>query len=171
MTNKWVVWGGVCGVAAVPLLWSQTAPTAREPALVLGLFCWAAIGVAWVITLAVRRDPAHLIAPLVAAATLGVMGTDLPLQAGFALSRSALEEARASGKPGGAGIFEVDWVGDMGDGITSLELAGMGGTWYAEAGFLYAPQGVVEGKAVGEYFEFGHLGGGWYWYRVPESLL
>ncbi|GAB2845467.1 hypothetical protein GCM10022221_51000 [Actinocorallia aurea] len=167
----WVVWVAASLPAAGVLWWADASPSTREGGWALGLLMWAVIGGVWLVQVIWWRSLVVVVVPVLALATYGLLRTDLPLASGFAVSQGALEEMRESGEAGVAGIYAIGSVEPGDHGMTFLEMEDLGGAFYAEAGFLHAPQGVFAESELMQYVEFGHIKGDWYWYNVPESTL
>jgi hypothetical protein len=179
----------VLAVCVVGLLWSRSVPgtalaegLAAAAALGLVALVWAGRGVTYLI--ARRRQRARrgarrfLVAPLVGAVALLLVGLDTPLRARWALSRGAFEDvveasgsspSRAAGPdrwqgvdtPDRIGLYRITSVSHVGEAFIFWEAHG---AFIDDAGFAYLPDGPDPALEAGwfESPDFHHLGGPWY---------
>lgn len=154
--------------ASAALLYSLAFPAGNSGPLLLGAALWAVVAAVWLLRLVWRRTRLLLVTVLLAALTAGLALLDTPLRVAFALGRTGLDRQVATGTPGRAWIYEVAAVERReGTDATFLRIAGTGGPFYDETGFLHAPSGPPAPSGARALARYRSLGGAWYWYEVP----
>ncbi|MEU8401600.1 hypothetical protein AB0C28_40965 [Nonomuraea sp. NPDC048892] len=167
-------------VAALATLWATSVP--GWDLLWLGLIAnvWFCIGLVWLVTLVrmlLRRQssawfrgewPVWSVPPLIVVLVCGLIYVNAPLEARFALSRSALDDrARAvsHGTPlpvdTWVGLFPVEWAERI-PGGARFAIDGAG--FLSTTGFAWSPEGEPP-ESEGENL-YQHWHGPWYlWSR------
>lgn len=140
---------------------------------VLLFYALIALATTWLIWLLIGRLRYHtwhlfFVAPLLAAAASALVATGLSADAGWWLSRSALERAATDCAPTTTdhrlGVYTVTTV-EQSDGGCLFTIPGMG--FLDAAGFAYMPAGnPPAGRGDGDEF-YTHLDGPWYTFTVP----
>ncbi|GAB2845459.1 hypothetical protein GCM10022221_50990 [Actinocorallia aurea] len=154
--------------ASVAVLYSLVFPSGNSGPFLVGALLWALVGVVWLGRLIWRRDRWLWATPALALTMAVCAWFDLPMKAAFAAGEANLERQVASGKAARAGLYEIAKVEPVeGTDMTRLRVAGTGGPYYEETGFLYAPSGVPA-KADGlSGIVYRPIKGAWYWYDIP----
>lgn len=169
------------------LLWKSIWPGYANIFLVLlALTGTAILGSGWliaIIVLLVRRQRLGLrvfVAPLVIAATLGMLVFYVPRRIAFATCRGSFEQrlrlAPSNTNPVAQGqtigIYSVDeCAADARGGVyfrTGTAPDGFFGLDMVSSGFVYRPN--TEGTPFGTaHYRLGRLGGGWYWFCASDD--
>ncbi|ROO89390.1 hypothetical protein EDD29_7080 [Actinocorallia herbida] len=154
--------------ASVAVLYSLAFPSGNSGPFLLGGLAWVLLGLVWLGRLVWRRDRWLWATPALAL-LLGVCAwLDLPVKAAFAAGEANLARQVETGRPARAGIYEIAKVERIeGSDMTRLRLAGTGGPYYEETGFLYAPSGVPTQAEGMNGFVYRPIKGAWYWYDIP----
>lgn len=157
----------VASLPGSPLLW-------LTPVLLL----WLAVGMVWLVRLitALQRrslTPSLVIAPLAVVAMAALFLSPWPLEARFALSRSAFDHAVQSlpatqgegGSLGMVGTYRISQWSRTADGVLFYSASGAG--LVDQAGFAYSAEGVPKALTDSddpgfEVMGWQDLGGGWY---------
>lgn len=165
-------------LACLGLLYVASLPGSPLIWLLPALGLWLAVGIVWLVRLisAIQRrsfTPSLVIAPLVVLVLVALFLSPLPLQARFALSRSAFEQAVRSlpenqaegGSLGMVGTYRISEWTRTGDGVLFYSASGTG--LVDQAGFAYSPNGVPKALTNSddpgfEVLGWQDLGGGWY---------
>jgi hypothetical protein len=182
------VFHAVLAVSVLGCLWSRSVPgsallegLASAAALGLVALVWVGRGVGYLVARRRRRArrgaPWFLVAPVVGALTLALVGIDAPLHARWALSRGAFEQVVETGTPSSPhvtgdgwqgveapdriGLYRIPSVSRRGEAVIFWEAHG---AFIDDAGFAYLPDGPDPALEAGwfESPEFRHLGGPWY---------
>jgi hypothetical protein len=164
----------VASLPGLPLIW-------LTPVLAL----WIVVGIVWLVRLisAIQRrslTASLVIAPLVALVVAALFLSPLPLQARFALSRSAFDQTvqslpvnqGAGGSLGLVGTYRIEQWSRAADGVLFDQASGTGVG--DRAGFAYLPKGVpqtwIEPDEAGVHvIGWQDLGGGWYSWQMSSS--
>jgi hypothetical protein len=163
-------------VPLVVLLVAGSVPAGDFGIAVLGVLALMVAGVTWLLrgiayVDARRRGRAQgdprwfLVGPAVAALTAVVAAVELPLQARWALSRNAFEDAlqetpvEADGR---IGLYDVSSVRAHGD-ATVFHVAASG-FMFESGGFAHIPDPAAERPDLAERTDYHHLSGDWYWF-------
>ncbi|MCD0451844.1 hypothetical protein LO762_21980 [Actinocorallia sp. API 0066] len=164
-----VWWLGVVPAgASVAVLYSLAFPSGNSGPFLLGGAVWAVVGVVWLIWFCWGRSRLLALTPLLALLTAVLAWTDVPLRAAFAVAEGRLDQQRASGEAGRAGIYEIAKVAPVeGTDVTRFTIAGTGGPYYDETGFLHAPSGMPAPSPELAAVAYRRITGPWYWYDVP----
>jgi hypothetical protein len=164
-------------VPLVVLLIAGSVPAGDLGMSLLGVLALFVAGVTWLLrgiayVDARRRGRAHgdprwfVVGPAAAALTVVVAAVGLPLQARWALSRGAFEDAlrEAPGEADGRiGLYDVSAVRAHGD-ATVFEVAGTGAV-FESGGFAHVPDPAARPE-LAERTDYHHLGGDWYWFTA-----
>ncbi|MDX6739881.1 hypothetical protein [Actinocorallia sp. A-T 12471] len=153
--------------ASVALLYSLAFPAGNSGPFLVGLLLWGLVGLVWLVRLVWRRDRWLWATPALGLLTALLAWFDVPLNVAFSVAQGGLEKQLVSGEPARAGIYEIAEVKKVeGTDVTRLRLAGTGGPYYEETGFLYAPSGVPESADGLNGSVYRPLKGAWYWYDI-----
>jgi hypothetical protein len=161
-------------VPLVVLLVAGSVPAGDFGLALLGVLALLVAGVAWLLrgiayVDARRRGRAQgdprwfLVGPAAAALTVVVAAVELPLQARWALSREAFEDAlqetpvEADGR---IGLYDVSSVRAHGD-ATVFRVADAG--FFESGGFAHIPD-PGDRPDLAERTDYHHLSGDWYWF-------
>ncbi|SCL51298.1 hypothetical protein [Micromonospora chersina] len=180
VVSTWWALHAVVSLAAACLLWAFSVPgfslllvLCALPLLCLAGAAWAV----WVVTFGVRRQWSwsFLPAPMIVVLALALLGTGAPLQARWAMSRSAFDRVVATVPTTGA--VDGDWssvpvpsrIGSylimsayrVPGGVVFYEV---NGSMTDDAGFAYLPDGPTPDLETPDFESpvFKHLGGAWY---------
>jgi hypothetical protein len=153
--RRWVWVLGLVG-AVVGTFLAASRPGGEPLAVVVAGALWIAVGIAWVIHIArvatrreARTRPSWVllvVIPVIAAGTLVVVGTSLPLAIRFHCSRLAFEEAIADVSRGGQrdsgwiGLYPVQRIDPLGEDQYWIMVSGTG--FLGAGGFVHAPTGT-----------------------------
>jgi len=163
--------------AAACLLWAFSVPGfsfflvfGAVPVLGLAGLAW----VVWVVMFGVHRRRwswSFLPAPMIVALVLALLAAGVPLQARWAMSRGAFEQAVAT-LPAGEDWYLVPAPSTIGSYriIAAYHVPGgvvfqeANGNLFDDAGFAYLPEGPTPALENGSFESpvFQHLGGAWY---------
>lgn len=163
----------VLGAALLGVLWGLSSPS---PPFLLTMACGLVVlaaGGVWIVALGaiglrwLRERVAHsrpgwlLVAPVLVVATVGLLWSEVPLRARFALSRGALEDVvHGEDRTGRVGLYEVEEVWRA-DGAVLIEVEG---GFLASGGFAHLPDGPEAARDGVASRTFEHLDGDWYTY-------
>ena len=166
------VFHGLCLLVAGVVLWSATVPGGTVLGLLVGIFGTALLALAWFVrlVLAVYRrtaDRRFAVGPAGGVLLLVLLLVGAPLQARWAVSRGAFEDAvreeRRLAQPGEVeriGAYRVISIEQVGGGTVFM----LASTGFLDAGFAHLPAGPAPVLAADRFEapEFVPLGGGWY---------
>jgi hypothetical protein len=156
--------------ASLLALYDQAVPGGMFDLFLVAWVSWLVVGIAWLILLLTRWRGLFLaIPPVLLVATFALMWRDVPLWAGFQISKSDLAHHVQTSESGRAGIYRLGKP-VVAPGSIRLPIRNAGFI-FTESGFLYAPAGVPADYRADnvESIEYGHLEGPWYWYEIQES--
>jgi hypothetical protein len=170
----WQIWQGpvlgiLAAVSCAVVLWAAVTPVAVLFYVLIAMWAFVAIGVAWLVFAVVgwlryRTVRRSLIAPVLVVMTAVLVVFSVPFHVGFALSKSRLTELAATCEPSGAdnraGVYAIRRV---------IALSDSGCLFYTDGGFMdkvgviYLPGGPTDAfRAQFESIELRHVSGDWY---------